>query len=981
MSKNSETKWIVKDSSGKIFGPFSSAQVLVEIDKGYFIGEEMIATYPGGSWRAISKAPEFYDRLLDVLAQDSNSPVRPTSRSSRPGMASSVRNSDDEVTQIRIQPPGGTGTGGATNTSASNGRSPSGQGDEDDLHAQLTGAEGEGETTTQNHRSDDSVVIELTDLKSLELKERLRSSKAPLMVVGATLLILVLFFIFMGGNSADSNRIHLLAPRANQPPLAEAKVKEKLRRALTAFQTDTFSGYQRAQNELVEALEGAPPNPETQKKRAELASTLCLVYRELWPFAFQDSRDAKTISLVMQQAKKLDPGGLNGSLCEIIQLMVTSRYRDAQGLTDSMLAEENQAPVLFEIRGDLYNSVQDYGNAAAYFTQARQLWPGWLKISVDEARARIENKQFPQAMQLLKKVLAAVPSHPVAKIELGLIEFGEFGHDDQALNLLRSALESGEKVTRPIASNANLGMAQIFLKKNEKKKSLQYAKKAYALNTANTAAKNLVVQLAGANEIKSTKVDSAELMAIGQQHMRSGDYFAAQAEFKAAFEADPKNGTAAMYAGKCLWSLNQSEDAMDWLKKAYHADPNLIAAYVELADDYAQRFDYHSATNVLQQVQRIAPQSYEVYRGFAVVELRRNNFQAAVTFAQRALHLYETDIDTLIIMGKAHLGLQEYQDAQRFAGKAIELDYNNTAAQSLYAKIESGLHGVDAAAAYLRQQISRYGVISKGQQVPQAAIDFRVTLGEIFMQDERYEQAEEEFRQAIALDPNNKEALVRLGKVMQAENRAPDSLVMFLKAAVLDPSDADPIFQSALVYSDVGKLIDASNQFQRVIRINARYPRAHIHLGEVYLRQGDAKKALEESLEERRINPELAEAYGLAGEAYYALGQYSNCASEYQKAVAKKLQNSDTLIKMARCYRLTGALDSAQSLLRQAQAAESGNANIYKEQGAIFHTKGMGDEAIQAYETYLRLVPNAVDKAQIENEITKIQSGDTSPGQ
>ena len=67
-----------------------------------------------------------------------------------------------------------------------------------------------------------------------------------------------------------------------------------------------------------------------------------------------------------------------------------------------------------------------------------------------------------------------------------------------------------------------------------------------------------------------------------------------------------------------------------------------------------------------------------------------------------------------------------------------------------------------------------------------------------------------------------------------------------------------------------------------------------------------------------------------------------------------------------------------KSLLRQAQALESGNPEIYKEQGAIFHQRAMADEAVAAYDTYLRLVPNAPDKAEIEAKIRKVQSGDFS---
>lgn len=195
---------------------------------------------------------------------------------------------------------------------------------------------------------------------------------------------------------------------------------------------------------------------------------------------------------------------------------------------------------------------------------------------------------------------------------------------------------------------------------------------------------------------------------------------------------------------------------------------------------------------------------------------------------------------------------------------------------------------------------------------------------------------------------------------------------------MLDPSDADPIYFSGQVYLEVGKFSEAIAQFQRVLKVNPRYPRAHAALGRALLRQGNYKEALAEANYERNLNPDLAEAYLLAGEAFYQMRQYTNCAAEYQKAVAKKASGALVLVQMARCYRLSGAIESAQSLLRQAQALESGNPEIYKEQGAIFHQRAMADEALAAYDTYLRLVPNAADKEEIEARIRKVQAGDFS---
>lgn len=977
-SNASMKKWIVRDREGKIYGPFATEQVLVQIDRGYFVGGEDVALYPGGRWLPISGAPEFYDRLLEALSQDGpGADKKKTVERPVAAAPSEMPRENHKTREPKIIDD--TDADAAANEVTK-------------LHVEVEPPPPPSRELTR--REPPPAVIELTDLKkieSLEKKAKKKSRKHKddddeeesrsfmpffmiLFVLAAGAAVIFQEELF-GPTKVASGRIRLVAPRKNMPEIPVDRIKEKYRRAISAFQSDLFSGYQRAQNELVEVVEGLPKDPEKAAQTVEVYSTLCLAYRELWPYSYQDAQDMKVLREVLQEAKRLDPAGLHGATCEVVQLLLSSRYREADQMAAGRLEEEGQAPVLFEMRADAYLSVRDNASAAVYYERARLLWPAWQKISVGEARARARMKSFGQAMTLYRGVLQAIPSHPVAKIELGLIEFREFDHEDQALQLLSSAVNGEEKVPRDVLSDGWLGLGEIALKRNQKNQAIDFAKKAYEANTASLAAKAFLTKVAGEAQVKNTKVSSRELVFLGDQHAKTGDCISAQAEYKAAFDAEPKNGVAAMKAGKCLWQLNQSLEAIEWMKKAIAAEPTLSSAYVALADYYALRYDYQSAFKILQRVQQQQPNNYEVFRGFAQVELRRNNYTGAVAFGTRALKLYGTDLETFMLMAKAHYGLKQYQEAQAYANKTLELDGGNVEANALLGKIEAGLRGVDIGVAFLQNLINRI-VISKGQTVPPAAIAYRVAVAEINMQDERYKQAEEAARQAVSLDPNDKSALVTTGRVLQAQGLSRDALEFFLKAAVLDPSDADPIFYSGQVYIEVGKYGDAMAQFQRVLKVNPRYPRAHAQLGRAYLKVNQPQDALKEANNERDLNPDMAEAYLLAGEAFYTLKQYTNCAAEYQKAVAKRAQGALVLVQMARCYRLSGAFESAQSLLRQAQALESGNPEIYKEQGAIFHSRGMADEAIAAYDTYLRLVPTAADKDEIDARIRKVQSGD-----
>ncbi len=926
-------QWIVKDDEGRIYGPFATEKVLEQIDLGFFVGGELIATYPGGNWVAISKSPEFYDRLLDVLAAEA---VEPNNKSKSRSAEKKTKASQGSLSNAN------TGEEKAALKNSS-------------VHRMTTPPASRATPTQEKKAKEESIpIIELTDIKTFKKKEKIKSAQTPaILLVVAVLLVLVA--ITLRPNKPFNTRLRLLAPRKGQPELSVDRVKEKFTRAISFFQLDTFTGYLKAQNELVQIVEGAPKNTEAM-------STLCLTYREIWPYTQQDSEDARVMDHLVQTVKRIDPAGFDGAICEIAQRMVGGRLHEAENLIDQWAQNMSSAAVLMELKGDIYFQDKNFSFATVYFEKAHTLWPAWLKGSAQQARSLIQEKKFPQGLQLYRDILIINPVHNVAKVESALIELEQYKQFDKAYELTRKALDSGERLPRNVESNAHLILADVLNHRNQKKQALVSAKKAYALNPSNIRAHQLLVQLGG----NADDVGGSGAVYVGDQLMKSGKYFDAQAQFKAAYDADPKNGMAALKAARCLWQLSQSTDAIIWAKKAIDADPKLLAAYIELANYYSQRYDFLQADRTLQRVQKIAPRSYEVIRGFATIEMTRNNYTGAIDYAQKALKLYEADVQTYIILAHAHAELKKFAAAERYIALALELENNNAEGQALKAKILTGLQGADTGIAYAKNLVRNF---------PQV-IEYRQALGEIYFDEERYREAEDTLREVLSLDSRNKPAKLILGKsILKQEGRAQEALQIYLEAAAWDPSDAQAIFLAGMVYFQEKHFPDAITQFQRALKINEHFPRAHYQLGRCALAMGKIDDALREGEAERMINPELADAYLLEAEAYYAHQEYSNCLTQYQKAVQKRASGSELYVKMSRCARLTGAVDSAVSLLRQAASVESGNPNIYKEQGAVYQMKGMAKEALTAYDQYLALVPNAVDKAEVQAQMRQIESG------
>jgi tetratricopeptide (TPR) repeat protein len=198
------------------------------------------------------------------------------------------------------------------------------------------------------------------------------------------------------------------------------------------------------------------------------------------------------------------------------------------------------------------------------------------------------------------------------------------------------------------------------------------------------------------------------------------------------------------------------------------------------------------------------------------------------------------------------------------------------------------------------------------------------------------------------------------------------ALKSYLQAVVSDPSDPEGKIKAGLLYLQNEKYPEAINQFKGALEINPRYPRINYLIGKTLLAKGDSYEALKSAEEERKINPNLVDSYVLAAEAYASTQQYSKCATEYQQAIRLGASSSDTYVKMARCNRQSGNLDVAENVLIVAAAKESGNPEIYREQGAIYEQKQDYRSAVASYNKYLNLSPNAPDKKEVEARIQKL---------
>jgi tetratricopeptide (TPR) repeat protein len=938
MMTSQAKKWIVKDDVGHIYGPFDLNKLRDLLTKGILTGEEEAAQYPAGDWQPMSAEADLYNLILDALSAEKKKapPISP-----KPNLVAVPRQDEEAIkTEIYTKTPSKTQTQTQTKSSTKSKKKKIPEGPR---HSPLIGSSKE-------------TVIELTDTAKLIERFRLKSNVIPII-----LIILAFILFFLGSTLKTSARknvtISLLAPHIKSKG-SSSRSQEFVKEGMGFFYKDTISNYIRAEEDFVQAIEQAPDN-------SSAILMLILTDLELWPLTKQDSSDQSILQNLLQLISKIDVLDTKREIAAAAVEMALGHDAVARTQIDSALVKNPGEGFLYALKGQTYHDSAEYSQAASYFEKAMALLPAWAKPPYYLGLSYSKQGLGAQAQQSLIQALKINPSHPGARLELGVIESRDFNHDDKAREFLTVALDGDERLPPFTESRGRISLAGIFMRAGDNSAAKKQALIAAQLTPSDADVTDLLLKLGEKKSAAdpSGAGQSREHMALGDQYMRTANYLGAQAQYKSAFEANPQNARAAMKVAEALWKLHQSNEAMDYLQKSVGADPRFIEGYVLLADYKSQRYDFEGAARALDAAIKRNPKNYEIFRGYAELEFRRGNISAAEVSIIKAIQLYEIDLSSNILMSKIQMAKKDLLKALEFAKKATDIDRGDPDAQVNYGHVLAVYQGVKAGVNYLKDLIDLYPAI----------IELRVGLADILITDEQYSVAEEVLKQVIAAQDTNKEAYLLLGDAEFDQENFDGAIASYLSAARIDPSDPTPLFRSGEVYLKANKPSEAIKQFQLVLRVNPLFPRTHYNLARAYFSHGLTEEAISELEQEKKLNPKLADPYEFSGDILLTTRKFTQAIRDYQKASEFRPLGAGIYVKLAKAYRGAGSYDAAMAMLRLAAAKESGFSEIYKEYGYIYDVKGMPAEAVTFFEKYLSLEPNASDKDAITEKIKQLK--------
>jgi len=181
-------------------------------------------------------------------------------------------------------------------------------------------------------------------------------------------------------------------------------------------------------------------------------------------------------------------------------------------------------------------------------------------------------------------------------------------------------------------------------------------------------------------------------------------------------------------------------------------------------------------------------------------------------------------------------------------------------------------------------------------------------MGDSYLSSGKPTEAYTEFQKAILLDPNNKEALNRLGYISALFRKYNEAISFYQRAIKADPNFSEAIFNLGVVYLEVENWDEAVKCFRAALNnpLYASPEKAYLSMGYAYYKKGEYPKA-EDSIKEALLrNPVFPMANYTLGLVYVKNKDNMAAIEEFKKAVGIMPDYMDAHWELANAYLRTG---------------------------------------------------------------------------
>jgi tetratricopeptide (TPR) repeat protein len=258
----------------------------------------------------------------------------------------------------------------------------------------------------------------------------------------------------------------------------------------------------------------------------------------------------------------------------------------------------------------------------------------------------------------------------------------------------------------------------------------------------------------------------------GQEAMKQGQFARAAEEFKKVLALDPTLLEAEVNLGLAYQSLFEYDLAVGQLEKALGERPNLLGPTVIVGMDYLKLGSPEKAVPFLQRALKLDPSNRDVHRALSSCYLAQEKFRSAAEELRQVAELDSDKSEAWFKLGHEYLDL-----AARLAYRGARLHRESAWGHRFLGDLLFQRGRLEDAAQEYRKAL--------GIEPRQSGL--HTSLGQAYLHAGKLEEAETEFRLELQLDSQNELAWLGLANLQLARGQATAALESLGKVWEISP--------------------------------------------------------------------------------------------------------------------------------------------------------------------------------------------------
>ena len=357
---------------------------------------------------------------------------------------------------------------------------------------------------------------------------------------------------------------------------------------------------------------------------------------------------------------------------------------------------------------------------------------------------------------------------------------------------------------------------------------------------------------------------------LGLMHYLQDNAETAIPYFRKAIKREPKYTDARFNLANALVAVGKKELAeKEFIEvlKQQSSHPGALNNYANLLDQQGKVDEAHS---MYLKVTEVNSEFADAWKNLGSTASREGRWAEAIKAYDRYLHLNPRDHTSWLALAKVHAEMRNWQDAELALTHATEIDPDY---------VEAWREGANNLLQQGRAMAAKTLVEAKldPENIPQDADLLGAACEHIGL----LEEAEQAFRDALAMDPDLEETAVRLGNCLVSLRRYDEAQTVLESVLEKNPGCIPASTSLATLLVTQGQKEKACEMFRHNIESEPQATESYAHLARL-TRYSSAEDSDIQEMESVLINGALEDLSAV--HIHFALGKaYDDCA-EYDRA-------------------------------------------------------------------------------------------------